>query len=653
MRQTRALSKVAVGFVLAVGTLAGTLATFGGGSLEVGAARLLKSGIHWALGFRGPVLEFWGHPVVGVEADDTRAYAGGAFEIVIFDIVPGALRRAGQVAVGGIVHNLAARGDMLYAATGDGGLAVVDVATPAHPELVQELPSFGYTFGVALCGDRLLTAERTGGVRVFDLTNGRTPRQLASFHDGRATNDVTASKDCGQVYVADGERGLLVLRLSRSGSLTELASLAIPAAAGQRPARADAPPLKIQERDGLVYLAAADRGLLLVDVRDPRAPRLLSQLELPGETVDVRLHDSEALLAQEPEGLAVVDVSDPSKLSVSQLLKLPGCVHSVALAGSHVIAGLVGQGLALLDGSTQLHLSLVSHYVPDAEARNVAVSGKQAYLAQGSGGLEIYDLSERTRPRLIAHRATRDFVHDIAVQPPFAYLAEDEIGAAVLDISDPVHPRDVATRKTPEHALGVAVHGPRLFTAEGSYGFAELDVADPQLPRLLRTGPQEGYTFAVEMAGQRLAVADFFGGLRLLDVGAGGNPVTWQGPRRVLGMAADGNTLFVGQADGMLQAVDVTPSRPPSVISRQTLPGTVVGVSVRDGLVAAAGLEDGVWLVDAHAPAGMRLLGGVRTRGRAWGVALEEGLLYVADGAAGLTVVDTTDPAHLRVLPAP
>ena len=62
---------------------------------------------------------------------------------------------------------MALRGDVLYVGAGDGGLIVVDVADSSHPRVLCSLRSFGYTFGVALAGERLYTAERDRGVRIF------------------------------------------------------------------------------------------------------------------------------------------------------------------------------------------------------------------------------------------------------------------------------------------------------------------------------------------------------------------------------------------------------------------------------------------------------------------------------------------------------
>lgn len=655
-RARRIVARVAAGLAMLSAVLVGTVYALGQGSWEAGLARITKSAVFWYMGLDGPLLDFWGKPFVWVEANATHAFAGGAFEVRVFELpADGDLRSVSRIPVGGVVHDMALRGDVLYLSAGDGGLVVLDVSNPSSPEVLMTLRGFGYTFGLALHGDQLYTTERAEGLRIFDISRPRRPRQIGAYRDLRATNDVVVSEDGAQLFVADAERGLVVLDVTAPGALVERSAVALPAAAKPPPIPPiDPPPLSLQARDGYVYMAAVNQDLVVVDVRDLSAPRIAATLDLPGDSMDVRLYGHFAYLAQEPIGVAVVDISNPAAPRELSIVELPGCPHALALSEQRAVVTLVGQGLALIDLSNPEAPRFVSQFLPEAEARNVQIADGFAFLARGSGGLETYDVHEPAHPRLIAQRPTRDYLYDVTVDPPYAYLAEGQSGFTILDISDPRSAQALATLKTPEHAFSITLDDTTAYTAEGMYGYVAVDTADRSVPRIVGFGEKDGYVIAAHAVGGTLALADF-GALRLLDMSATGAAprLVWQGPRLVTRMVHEGTLLYLVTHRGTLEIVDLADPDHPVQRGRVSLPGHAYGLSVQNGLAAVAGGEDGVWLVDVRDADAPRRLGHTATRGRAWGVALEDELLYVADGLAGLTVVNVANTAAPALVSAP
>ena len=654
-RATRIVARIAIGLAMCAAVLVGTVYALGQGSWEAGLARVTKSAVMWFMGLNGPLLDFWGKPFVWVEANATHAFVGGAFEVRVFELPrDGNPRFISHIAVGGIVHDMTLRGDLLYLAAGDGGLVVLDVSDPAHPEVLMNLRGFGYTFGLALHGDYLYTTERSEGLRIFDVSRPRRPRQIGAYKGLHSTNDVVVSDDGSHLFVADGERGMVVLDVTGPDSLVERSAVALPAEGALPIPPIDPPPLSLQARAGYVYMAAVNHDLVVVDVRDPSTPRIAATLSLPGDSMDVRLHGDFAYLAQEPIGVAVVDIASPAAPRELSIVELPGCPHALALSDGRAVVTLVGQGLALIDLSTPAAPRFVSQFHPDAEARNVKIAGGFAFLARGSGGLETYDLHEPAKPRLVAQRPTRDYLYDVTVDPPYAYLAEGQSGFTILDISDPRNAQALATIKTPEHAFSITLDDTTAYTAEGMYGYVAVDTTDRSAPRIFGFGEKNGYVVAAHAIGDKLALADL-GALRLLDMSAPGvQPrLLWQGPSLVLRMIHEGSLLYMATHRGALEIVDLADPDHPVQRGRVSLPGHAYGISLQDGLAAVAGGEDGVWLVDVRDPDAPGRLGHVATRGRAWGVALDGELLYVADGLAGLTVVNVADRSAPVLVSAP
>ncbi len=95
-----------------------------------------------------------------------------------------------------------------------GGLLVIDVSDPAHPQPVGGYDTSGYAFGVAVSGNYAYVADYDAGLQVIDVSNPANPQRV-----GGCTNDpggrawgVTVSGN--YAYVADGGAGLQVINVS-------------------------------------------------------------------------------------------------------------------------------------------------------------------------------------------------------------------------------------------------------------------------------------------------------------------------------------------------------------------------------------------------------------------------------------------------------
>jgi photosystem II stability/assembly factor-like uncharacterized protein len=137
---------------------------------------------------------------------------------------PEALREVGRVSLDGHGRRVAVHGDYAYVAVLNwtsglvrGGLQVVDVSDPEQPQDVGFLALPNGAFDVTVSGDYAFIAGDAAGVYVADLSDPAHPRLVGLAHPrlvGLADTAGTASKVAvseGQVYVADGAGGLLIL----------------------------------------------------------------------------------------------------------------------------------------------------------------------------------------------------------------------------------------------------------------------------------------------------------------------------------------------------------------------------------------------------------------------------------------------------------
>src|SRR3990172_11979863 len=113
--------------------------------------------------------------------------------------------------------------------------------------------------------------------------------------------------------------------------------------------------------------------------------------------------------------LSLKDVSDPKNPRTLARLALPGTVHSVAVEGTRAFLGVGSRGLAVGDVSDPEAPRLLTWHDTPGSVRHVVLSGAVAFLADGIRGIDMVDVSDPERPRNLASIPTRGGVRSVAV----------------------------------------------------------------------------------------------------------------------------------------------------------------------------------------------------------------------------------------------
>ena len=183
---------------------------------------------------------------------------------------------------------------------------------------------------------------------------------------------------------------------------------------------------------GTWFYVAADAGLVVLDMDDPMAPKLVTVLPL--QDVRATAVQFRYLFALDGEGLKVVDVTHPER---------PKLVEGAA--------------------------------VPLADARRIYVARTYAYIAAGAEGLVIVDVERPEAPALYTRftaDGTLNDASDVIVGTTnaslFAYVADGRNGLKVLQLTSPESqpnyygfspepkPQLIATKRTRGPALALS-----------------------------------------------------------------------------------------------------------------------------------------------------------------------------------------------------
>jgi hypothetical protein len=257
----------------------------------------------------------------------------------------------------------------------------------------------------------------------------------------------------------------------------------------------------------------AQLGTSILDVSDPRAPKIVSQIMLD----DPESHSHKARVVGD---LLYVN-SERNMTPIGRRAdELPG------------VRARLEKNL----GRTPSHAELaVALNVREQDIPLVEAALKKPYQ---NGGFKIYDISDKTKPRLLSHQKTGGIgVHRFDVDEKYAYISTEMEGylgniLVIYDISNPVKPQEVSRWAMPgqhiakgekpswsgrrnrlHHALRF---GDELWAGLWHGGVGVIDVKDITQPKTLGTYnyhppfPEPSHTFmplAKTIDGKRIAVA--------------------------------------------------------------------------------------------------------------------------------------------------
>jgi hypothetical protein len=364
------------------------------------------------------------------------------------------------------------RGEYAYVAAGEGGLRVYDVAQidqKGFSERIVTAPvsRFGQKFWVKT---KYATAVAAPATLAVDPARTRRPE-----NEEQAIHPLY-----GYLYVADKYEGLVLVNAATLLDGDPLNNYLKRAGPAFNPSGVLTGANNITIAGTYAYITT-DSALVVVDLKNPLAPRLISQIPLKQpRAIAVQFRYA---FVVDTEGLKVVDVTLPEQ--------------------AHLVEGA---------------------FVPLADAHDVYVARTYAYVANGKHGIAIVDVEQPERPRLdqtFDAGGQLNDAHQVKIAMTnaslFAYVADGKNGLRILQLTSPEtmpeyagfsprpRPELIATFKTRGDALAISKGLDRdravdesgnQISVFGRRGARPFNLAE--IIRLLRTKDGEGEWFRVK-----------------------------------------------------------------------------------------------------------------------------------------------------------
>ncbi len=474
------------------------------------------------------------------------------------------------------------RGNTLYIAGVNGGVAVVDLTNPAAPSLVTVLNAAGAARAIESSGETLAVANGSNGISFVDVSTPSAPDVIGSHAVPGSAWDVALSR--GAMYVAS-EVGLTSIANVAMPPMLDLSLLTIEPAATQT-----------------TVTGAADAltGITPITVRITNTATGVSS---PAATVSADGSFALTVDAQPGQPISITATDGAGRVTQRGLGSTHGVV-STFVANPSVASNDAGY-----------------------RARRIASDGTNTVATTGS----LWGAGQPTSDKMLffpqpgaADQSVKvkalpiGGIQDVKISGGFAYVAADRF--ATIDLSDPA----LTVRTTGDPCgrdAAVAVVGRYAFTAEVDCihdgRINVFDVLNPAAPAYVRSQ----------------GVAGFGGMIYRSLVGLGTSYLLALSPEKPGGNGHDLIVIDITNVNSLSKAADF------DIPNFDALDGVVDGSTLY-----IAGGDAGVAIVDVTNPLAPSLKSVLNTPGIARGIALAgPNTIVVADaGGPGVTFVDVT-----------
>ncbi len=360
-------------------------------------------------GYGGGAVAVSGNHVFAAYRDDQTGQ-----HIIAIDVSdPAQPTRVGDVAIEGGLLDLQIEGNSLYAATGTGGLQVLDISTPTAPQIAGTWWEARCPGGIAGRDGLGYMTDGRGGLVVLDLSDPVAPSTVTRLPLPGFQGEIHLAGDLA-CLVAFGAAVSLV-DVSNPAQPALLSSIAVDVRS-------------VAVLDDLAYVAAGDEGLRIYDLADPQNPVPISQCVLPGYAWDVVAAGDFAYVCTSHEGLRIVDVSDPYHPVIRGGISVEReSMMYMVLVDNYVYVPTGYQHLLVLDVSDPDQPTLELTYPINCISAQIEAAGNRLFLdtfdASFMTELTVLDITERLAPVVVDTQPIPGGVADVLAQDPYLYVA--------------------------------------------------------------------------------------------------------------------------------------------------------------------------------------------------------------------------------------
>jgi len=320
---------------------------------------------------------------------------------------------------------------LIYVASADFGLSVIDVVNPNYPVAIgATVPSF-YGEHVATSESIAVVTGNNLGIKIINISN-KTKPQIVGLLNGTMKSVAMAGQFAYVLEVVPGNPShtdLIIVNLIVPSTPTITGRVTLGSGMGT----------DVKVVGSLAYVSVGSSGFQIVDISNSTDPKIIGSVDTPGTAYAVEVANGYAYIA-DSTSVQIVNVINPINPFIVTSIVMPST--NVAVAGSqlYVIGGSLLKIINISNPSVPQILSTSNSY----DAQGIDANSSFVFLATPAlahsdplGGVHILDVSDSYNVKNLKDIVVPGTTRTILSIDDYVYAGDS---ASIIDIIELVCP---------------------------------------------------------------------------------------------------------------------------------------------------------------------------------------------------------------------
>lgn len=397
-------------------------------------------------------------------------------------------------------------GNRAYVTRGSLGVDILNLSNATAPTRLSTFAETGdYLFETDFIGSQHVAVSSFSGTFVYNISSPAAPAlisQIGSWHYRLASQGNHAFTSASGFTFPS----VKILNLGTPASPSQVGEVV-----------GDGNSEEVRMGAGQIIVAGGERGLVVLNAANPLAPTFAGRLTFPDEAINLVEYVNGFAAVGSYGRVRIVDTSTPSNPTAIASIDVGNqYVGDLAARDSRLYATTGFTGLRAFDMATPATPQALWQWTPSGfVAQRLALDAQHAYVSDGPL-LRVLQLNGTSLPTQVDDFTLPSDVTDIAAANGFVHVATLTSGVSILDNRVPGSMVQVANVGVgPTTAYGVAVEGDRLYIAANEFtGLLVYDISNPVAPQFVEQRNTSGEARKVAVRNGVVALAEFGSGVR-------------------------------------------------------------------------------------------------------------------------------------------
>jgi hypothetical protein len=234
---------------------------------------------------------------------------------------------------------------------------------------------------------------------------------------------------------------------------------------------------RIARKENVVYLCAGTFGLSVVDIANPYNPEVTASNLGMKPAKDAYINDNYLFVSTSEQGVKIAEITNPRIPEIKEGPQTNGYANGVVLNTDKTLMFVAcgEMGLNIFDisifdeGYGEYPMVAWIDFPGYAESVVLHDELPLAYIASRSAGVQIIDFSDLNNPRIAATFETGGVANDVSFYNNKLYVSTQKAGLQIIDATHPINLKRIGWVNT-KYALGFDFDEDYIYIADDIEG---------------------------------------------------------------------------------------------------------------------------------------------------------------------------------------